>query len=166
MGEGLFDPSNPLHVAVRMTEFGGALSQMQQMFSASQQTVGSAIQGLQVDIHRAVEKLSVMALLSEKQSHDTADIKRSWEAIENLRADNARSEKRMNVWAGIAIGISMMSATVVASVTWFGRQYISNADSAASLLRAETGAQAIKADERLDRIEIHLAGDPQRPFRR
>lgn len=157
-----FDPTNPLHVAMKLTELAQLMQSQQQQQTSAIQNLGSAMQGLQVEIRHISDKVGEIEVLGERQVQGTASIARIWSAIEASNTQQKVVEKRLNVYAGVAIGLSVMSGLVAGTFTWFAQGYVEDTRKAAE----RTEALYLRTDERLDRLEIHGAGDPQRPFQR
>lgn len=147
---------------MKLTELAQLMQSQQQQQTSALQNLGSAMQGLQVEMRHVSEKVGEIEVLGERQVQGTASIARIWSAIEASNIQQKVVEKRLNVYAGVAIGLSIMSGLVAGTFTWFAQGYVEDMRAAT----AESKAIYLRLDERIDRLEIHGAGDPEHPFRR
>lgn len=146
-----FDPANPLHVGMKIVELQAHYQEMQLMQTQSHQNARNAFESLQSEVHRIGEGIGQIALLAERQGNDNDSIRRIWKAIEATNNSVHLINKKVWVWSGLAIGISVMATCLVSVVAWVAQGYF------------DSGRYN---DERLDRVELHLAGDSDRPYQR
>lgn len=146
-----FDPTNPMHVGMRIIEMQGHLSEMKLLNTQSSQNARNAFESLQSDVHKIGEAISQIALLAERQTNDSDSIKRIWQAIERTNATVMTLNRKLWTWAGMAIGFSLVATAIASIIVW--------------VAQGEMNATSYN-DERIDRLEIHLAGDQDRPYQR
>lgn len=183
------DPANvdfndPLQVGIFVTKIQSDMAGMQLATATAQQAMSSTMQAMQSDLQSVAKSLDQLALLNQRQATDNESIKRIWERLERIeeRSDKRWTEflaendkyrdtmhsrsnsNRDKVNRVIAIGLGAAAVLGVASTIVYdtlgdARTY-ERAERAAADRRIESN------DSRLDKIEVFMAGDKERPFTR
>lgn len=142
-------------VAVHLARLEGQLASVQ----AQQTSQGRTLETLAA----AVQKLAESAVRTDSQQDS---IRRIWERMEKaeglIGADIKALQLGQNSLRNRAYGAAAVLALLIGVLTWIGQDQISSARETARELRAESR----RVDERMDRVEVYLAGSKERPFER
>lgn len=161
-----FDPSDNMQVAVYLARMGERMAGMQIAQHQTNQHLRTAIEGLQVEVHAAVGKLGELTELSSAQKSDNDSLKRVWQRIELHTKAHADTNRRFNILTGLALGISFSASIVSGTIAYVGNKYIESVGNTIRQNRERDDERYEATDRRLDGIELHMAGDPARPYKR
>lgn len=179
---------DPLQIAVKMARLEEHLSTMQQNLVASQNSNSQSMLALQGEVRHIGESLSRLGAVAEMQVSDRDSIKRIWERIEanernaQVRWDQffdehekyreATSEKmsatrsKVERILAVAFGVSVTVGVAMTIVYDTNAKLQAANEQRQQKLELQFDRATESTDARLDRLEIHLAGDSARPFRR
>lgn len=187
-GTQMTDMKDPMQLVIKLTKLEEHLSSMQQNFTASQNNSSQSMMALQSEVRHIGESLSRLGAVAEMQVSDRDSIKRIWERIEanerghHLRWDQffdehekyreATSERMSSTRSkvdrilAVAFGVSVTVGVAMTIVYDTNAKLQAANEQRQQKLEARLDRSTESDDARLDRIEIHLAGDSARPFRR
>ena len=169
-----FDPTDP-------KSLGSILARVDSAVSASyhQQRLNSQVmESLQKSVETLAASVEALKPLAERSVNIGDSLNRVWTKIGNMdtqrdsdmdEVSKQQSDMRSRVdrIAAIAVGFSL-AAGAFSGVTY--ALYEDNNDAREERLQnveaadVESGKKISNNDDRIDRVEIHLAGDPKRPY--
>lgn len=169
-----FDPSDPVQVAVRITQLEGQIARSQDNFTQTAQDLNRNIEGMRNDVRAAVEEIRTS---HSKRDGEWEDWRRTHEA------DNQKTRDQMVRWNGIAVGVSVLSTALMGTILtiYLGDKAVARENLArvertqtAEIARlesnlnnrADTNAAAIREIERYLTQEGTVSGRPYVPSRR
>lgn len=175
------DLKDPLQVAVKLTHLEGVMTNLQAGVAQTNQHLRSTLEAVQADIRKLTDTLQQYGTLQHTLNDNHESIKRVWRVLEerdkawNDRWDRfleqqstAHTSLRDRVMRVIYVGagFSLAASVLAGTILFLYDRNESQAFADRTRIDNEQRAAATRSDDRLDRIEIHLAGDPDRPFRR
>lgn len=86
-----FDPSDPLQVAVKITQMEGVLARAQEGFNVASQTMNQGMADLRTEIRAVSDQLKDLPKLANAQEGHGSGLERAFKAIENLANETNRS---------------------------------------------------------------------------
>lgn len=149
-------------VALQLQDLRGKLEFMGSQQQGHINGTNQAMADVRAELRALATELKGIGTLSHDSSNHTESIRRIWTAMEkrDLLIDQAITQGRR--LQNLAAGAGGVLFLLVGSLVYLynsDRQTTKDADSAAAV-RIE------KLDERMDRVEIYLAGDRAQPYRR
>lgn len=97
-----FDPSDPIQVAVKVTQLEGALVRSQEAFNQTAGDLSRSINGLRSDFRNVADQLKELPKLATNQDNQNSGLARAFRAIEELaqqtRVSFADRDKDMEAW--------------------------------------------------------------------
>jgi hypothetical protein len=162
MAEAAEVTESPAGVALHLVRVEGKMETMR----VTNENLAAAVSGL-------ANEVRLLNTAANRAEATDASVKRLWTEIaardekwdKRLASmDSAHGSTRdaVNRIQWMIAGAGLLGAIVVSLMTWVGNRELTKADQNATELRGTSQ----RLDERLDRIEIHLAGDKDRPYRR
>lgn len=85
-----FDPSDPVQVAVKLTQLEGAVAAAQQAFSQTATNLTQGMGALQTEVRAVAEQVRDLAKIGHKQDGHEAGLNRAFEAIRDLARETTR----------------------------------------------------------------------------
>lgn len=171
----LFDPHDPMQVAVKFAQMEGAMNSMQLANTNSNQNLATAIQGLQNEVRDLGRGISsITQLESDRQAHSEG-LARAFEAIAKLSAmheraweqhsaqelayrertagENKATRDKQLRWSGAALATSLFIGALVATVTYIYNTDKANNERDVDTMREAQAEHLRDADKRFDKIE-------------
>lgn len=106
------------------------------------------------------EILQTIARIAEKQESHENGLKRAFTAIGKVEddldaheAENLQVEKKLTLWQGIAIGISVMASCLAGMFVWVGNDVITTMRDDIKTIQEKNENKNDRDDQRLDRLE-------------
>lgn len=97
-----FDPSDPIQVAVKVTQLEGALVRSQEAFTNTAGDLSRGIEGLRADLRGVADQLKELPKLATNQDNQNSGLGRAFKAIEELaqqtRASFADRDEDLDAW--------------------------------------------------------------------
>lgn len=149
------DIHDPVQVGLQLAELKGSITNMQNQQAHNAELARSAMEGVNRRLEGLESKVDGIASMSGSTVSHTDQLGRMWGTV-------SRTDRLAESLKNMAIG-----AFAVLTVTGGLAAYLYNGDKAATSSNISSNAAAIRAnDERLDRIEVYLAGPRDQPFKR
>lgn len=111
------------------------------------------------EIGRRIESLGPV---SHKQAETDEAIARMWRHMQERDKRNDETRDKANRISWIGFGAAAVLSVAAGSFTWGLSSRIAPIDREVEAVRTERA----RMDDRIDRLEIHAAGDPSRPYKR
>ena len=137
--------------AVHLANLSGRINNLSLAHTHSTQLLES----LATDV-RVLTERSAQALGHQE------NMARIWQRMEKAEASIAGVEKRQNGIRALVVGAAAVTGLLVSLLSWVGIDQIKAIRETAREVRAE----GRRVDERMDRVEVYLAGPKQDPYER
>jgi hypothetical protein len=130
-------------------------------------------EGLAASVNQLTHEVRQLNTAANRAEATDASVKRLWTEIaardekwdrrlESMGKDHRSTRDTVNKIQWMIAGGGLVFTALLGLLTWLGNRELTKADDSVREARAVNQ----KLDERLDRVEIHLAGDHERPYSR
>jgi Fe2+ transport system protein B len=171
--KGTIDMTDPNQVAIRLGILGEAMAHMQQNQQQANGQNQIAFGAIRDELRSIAQKLEDFSQTKHTTNEHSEAIRRIWDHMKLHQADDTakfsdvidkvmKAKETANKITYVALGLSLAVSITAAAIAYNWQKQ--SDDTNASLLKSSEQIQ--KADDRLDRIEIHMAGDQARPYKR
>ena len=137
--------------AVHLANLSGRINNMNLAHTHSTQLLESLTKDVRVLTERSAQALG-----------HQENMARIWQRMEKAEASIAGVEKRQNGMRALVVGAAAVTGLLVSLLSWVGIDQIKAIRETAREVRAE----GRRVDERMDRVEVYLAGPKQDPYER
>lgn len=162
MAEAAEVTESPAGIALHLVRVEGKMETMRvttEALAGSVHTLASEVRQLNTAANRAeATDASVKRLWSEIAARDERWDKR----LAAMDSSHSSTRDAVNRIQWMIAGAGLLGGIVIGLLTWMGNRELNKAEQNAVEARATGRA----LDDRMDRVEIHLAGDRDRPYSR
>lgn len=149
------DVNDPVQVGMHLAELKGSMSAMQQQQTHNAEVARTAIDGVNARLDDLTRKFDGIATMSGSTVSHAEQLGRMWSTV-------SKTERLSEGLKNMALGAFAVMGLVAGLAT-----YLYDGDKTTVNNSINSNSNSIKAnDERLDRIEIYLAGQRDQPFKR
>lgn len=175
-----FNPEDPKHIGLALVRLDGALVSLANSASNASQTNLSMMADLRSEIRQMSSSVDSLRPIAQTSADTRTSIDRLHAKLERMEQDRASETKDLHeritltksrvdkisfVAMGISIAIGIMSGMMFKTVD--DNDKLRSERMQGMDTRIDSGVtRDNNLDDRLDRVELHMAGDPDRPYRR
>lgn len=159
--------SDPLQVAVEVTEVKGTLAMLQSQVSTGMGNVSTQLAALQGDVRELSKVTSEVARHQQAMEAHSEGLNRAFVSIERLanefsgwrkehEEDNCVVADRVTTFKGVLIGFGLLGSLVVGMATWGVMSVIERADENLAAYQRSQQAEMLRLQTQLERAQAEL----------
>lgn len=149
------DVHDPVSVAQAFAEIRGQLDAQREK-----------TEDVKNDIHDISVTLRSIEQSLNKTNDDRESLRRLWQHVEGVKTTQGGHERKLNLWTGMLIGFGVGVSLIISLGVYIFNDTQGSIRSEIATDRAADKQSIQNLDARLDRVEIHMAGDKDNPYQR
>lgn len=149
------DVHDPISVAQAFVEIRGQLDAQREK-----------TEDVKKDIHDISVTLRSIEQSLNKTNDDRESLRRLWQHVEGVKVTQGGHERKLNLWTGMLIGFGVGVSLIISLGVYIFNDTQSSIRNEIATDRAADKQSIQNLDARLDRVEIHMAGDKDNPYQR